>query len=1245
ERNSNVFKVSVNVEKQNKVLFHVTYEELLSRKLGLYKHIINLDPGQIVQDFKVVVNIEESTDITELKVAALKQNDVQHEIGNSLAKIERPNPHTAVVRFAPTPEQQKSFSSSGISGQFTVQYDVDRSSLHSQILVNDGYFTHYFAPEKLKPLPKHVVFVLDISTSMAGRKINQLKEAMETILGDLHSEDYFTLVKFSSEVQIWRLVNDGQWDNATLQESDCSSLVVPATKENILRGKLAINKLKEQGCTNIHQAMLIATHITQLGKKLKCSPTPEPIIIFLTDGQPTAGICQKDEIIREVTRVNQMGKATIFALGLGDDVDFEFLKKLALCNSGFSRKIYEASDTALQLTEFYKEVSSPLLSNITFIYQPEQVESISITRHNFVTFYHGSELIVSGRIDPSLSEMEFRFGVTGNSSEGLRNFVPEETRVVFLKKAGFMERLWAYLTIQQLLDEEKKLEGEMSRNKRNEAMQLALKYSFVTPVTSLVVVRPDDQLYRATLDSERETEPEFDCDQSLMHDKRLSVASCEIAACSFESQSTLNQISNFFSHVKKKKKKVPPNHGLFGSSNQGSQALPVFGSAVPPNQGNHGLFGSSNQGSQALPVFGSAVTPNQGNHGLFGSSNQGSQALPVFGSAVTPNQGNHGLFGSSNQGSQALPVFGSVVPPNQGNHGLFGSSNQGSQALPVFGSTVPPNQGNHGLFGSSNQGSQALPVFGSTVPPNQGNHGLFGSSNQGSQALPVFGSVVPPNQGNHGLFGSSNQGSQALPAFRSAVPPRLSTGTAFSLNEGSQKSTFGKYAMRRSWTPVVPTSDVAMNSIVLLLATFMVSRLTGPHRNVQHLKIHVPDHTHSLVVLPLKTLEYHVRTTIRYQYAQTVVTTKVHNPTRSSQEVVFSTLLPDSAFVSAFLMDIDGLVYDGFIKEKSFAKKKYRKGLPKENYIKHNLSMGLYNHVVYLDPGQLVDDFVASVDIKESVNIVSFLSTPVMVNYDNDMNLMAANNIYEAIKLALDISYESKKQLQDISSNHILNLPNIQSIVVLFTDGIPTTGELNLGKILLNSNRWNRKCKAAIFTIAVGENINNGFMKKLSEANSGFMVRIYESSDTKLQLTDFYPRVSSPLLSNITFMYDPTQVNTSSLTNTRFETFFYGSELMVSGQLSNDITLKDLHYKVTGRSPNGIKIYYPETKAMVVPDHGIGKKPGILERIWAYLKIRFMLKGGRCKCTNKQKALQLTLKYSFLTPITSMIMVRTDGRP
>lgn len=45
-------------------------------------------------------------------------------------------------------------------------------SLYSQI--ENGYFVHHFAPEDLPTMPKNVIFVIDKSGSMSGRKIQQV---------------------------------------------------------------------------------------------------------------------------------------------------------------------------------------------------------------------------------------------------------------------------------------------------------------------------------------------------------------------------------------------------------------------------------------------------------------------------------------------------------------------------------------------------------------------------------------------------------------------------------------------------------------------------------------------------------------------------------------------------------------------------------------------------------------------------------------------------------------------------------------------------------------------------------------------------------------------------------------------------------------------------------------------------------------------------------------------------------------
>lgn len=73
-RDTNRFKVSVNVAAQNKIKFTLTYNELLQRRRSNYDHTIYIRPRQIVDDFRVEIFIQESRQITYLRVPPLRDD-------------------------------------------------------------------------------------------------------------------------------------------------------------------------------------------------------------------------------------------------------------------------------------------------------------------------------------------------------------------------------------------------------------------------------------------------------------------------------------------------------------------------------------------------------------------------------------------------------------------------------------------------------------------------------------------------------------------------------------------------------------------------------------------------------------------------------------------------------------------------------------------------------------------------------------------------------------------------------------------------------------------------------------------------------------------------------------------------------------------------------------------------------------------------------------------------------------------
>ncbi|WP_266145808.1 hypothetical protein, partial [Escherichia coli] len=106
----------------------------------------------------------------------------------------------------------------------------------------------------------------------------------------------------------------------------------------------------------------------------------------------------------------------------------------------------------------------------------------SLTTAKFPTLFGGGELVVAGRLEPGTRELWCAI----RSSDGNATAAAPQPAVANVTSA---ERLWAYLTVRQLLDSDAATPNETVRTK---AKDLALRYSFVTSVTSLVVVKPNE---------------------------------------------------------------------------------------------------------------------------------------------------------------------------------------------------------------------------------------------------------------------------------------------------------------------------------------------------------------------------------------------------------------------------------------------------------------------------------------------------------------------------------------------------------------------------------------------------------------------------------------------------------------------------------------------------------------------------------------------------------------------------------
>ncbi|XP_051271918.1 inter-alpha-trypsin inhibitor heavy chain H3-like isoform X5 [Dicentrarchus labrax] len=459
------FKTSVTVAAHKKVTFELTYEELLKRRLGKYELQIHAQPMQPVKDFKVDVYINENAGINFIEV---KGGLSTNAMANAITKTHVDK--QAWVYFYPTEDQQKTCDScgdQGMNGDLVIVYDVNRDTSLGDIKRSAGYFVHHFAPSNLPRIPKNVVFIIDQSGSMHGRKITQTRIALIHILNDLAEDDHFGLITFDSDIFHWKRE------------------LVQANKENLNSAKTFARGITDRGATDINRAVL------EGARMLNAHPREgsASILILLTDGDPTTGETNLERIHSNVRRVIA-DKFPLYCLGFGFDVNFEFLEKMSLQNNGVARRIYEDSDADLQLTGFYEEVATPLLTDVTMIY----IGANNLTQTNFSLYYNGSEIVVAGQITDNEIET-FTPQVIAVSTSKRVVFSETNTTVdsTGTMSDSHIQRVWAYLTVKQLLEKELQLSGPEKENVKNEALRLSLKYSFVTPLTSMVVTKPQGE--------------------------------------------------------------------------------------------------------------------------------------------------------------------------------------------------------------------------------------------------------------------------------------------------------------------------------------------------------------------------------------------------------------------------------------------------------------------------------------------------------------------------------------------------------------------------------------------------------------------------------------------------------------------------------------------------------------------------------------------------------------------------------
>ena len=320
----------------------------------------------------------------------------------------------------------------------------------------DGFFLLLASPATPAQQPaviaRDIIFVLDTSGSMQGDKFRQAQEAVKFVLDHLNTEDRFNIVDFSTDVRTY------------------AERMAPAAQA--ADGRRYVSERRASGGTDINRAMLQALALLQDASR------PQ-VIIFLTDGLPTGGVTDVNQIIANVAKAAG-SKGRIFTFGVGYDVNTILLDSIAQDQRGASAYIQPNENIEAKVSDFYAKISAPVLANPQLDFGGLRVTDVYPAP--LPDLFLGSQLVLVGRYrQGGAGALTLRGDVNGRQESYVyRN-------VAFATAGGdvFIARLWATRKIGYLLNQIR-LNGA-NKELIDELVDLSIRYGIVTPYTSYLV--------------------------------------------------------------------------------------------------------------------------------------------------------------------------------------------------------------------------------------------------------------------------------------------------------------------------------------------------------------------------------------------------------------------------------------------------------------------------------------------------------------------------------------------------------------------------------------------------------------------------------------------------------------------------------------------------------------------------------------------------------------------------------------
>jgi Ca-activated chloride channel family protein len=444
------------IEPNSVTRVEVSYAHPLPFENGVYEYTFPMKTGnrasKVLEDFTLTADIVGKQPIKSVYSPT-------HQVG-----VTRKDDHHALVGFEQT--------GAVLDTDFTLFYTVSQEDFGLNLLTyrragEDGYFALMLSPSvELAPgkvMAKDVALVVDVSGSMQEQnRIASARDAVKFCLKALNPGDRFAVITFSTAVETY---GDGMTD---------------ATPEAVEKAVAYVDGLKAGGGTDLCGAVLEALGMTPKADR-------PYLVVLVTDGKPTVGVREPDEILAKVKEANK-SNVRVFTFGIAEELNVALLDKVAEATRGYGDYVAPGREIEAKISAFFRKVSNPVLAGLELAFGDVKVKDMY--PRELPDLFRGSQVVAFGRYS---SDGDVAVRLTGLLEGRRQTFTYDASFPKQVAANDFLPALWARRKIAYLLDEIR-LHGE-SKELVDAVVDLSKQYGVATPYTSYLVLE-NEEAYR-----------------------------------------------------------------------------------------------------------------------------------------------------------------------------------------------------------------------------------------------------------------------------------------------------------------------------------------------------------------------------------------------------------------------------------------------------------------------------------------------------------------------------------------------------------------------------------------------------------------------------------------------------------------------------------------------------------------------------------------------------------------------------